>query len=296
MGERYLTELADVLRAAGLSVIEVEGWQSRARSSGGFDGNRPWCIMWHHTASDTSAENDVNYICFGSPDSPIANLYLDRDGNVWVCAGGATNTNGKGGPLAMSRGTVPTDSMNTYAIGIEAANNGVGQEWPNYQVDVYLAINNALAYAYGLAITDLSTHEHWSPGRKIDPATAAAVAGPWQPSPINSSGTWNVDDIRADAVRRTIPPDPPDPTPPEPEPGPEPEPSPPPAEEDEMYIAALNNGTNVVVGSAVRPVSTEELLPGGPLADLDRYTPDPSSYWHAWLLAASDEYSRRVMG
>jgi hypothetical protein len=137
----YLLDLADVCRrAVGDEVFEVEGWEYRARSSGGYADGRPWCVMWHHTASDTDPANDVEYICYGNPDAPVANLYIDRDGAVWVCAGGATNTNGKGGPFTVSRGTVPLDQMNTYAVSMEIANAGTGQPWPQRQVDAAMAV------------------------------------------------------------------------------------------------------------------------------------------------------------
>jgi len=212
---RYLTDMAEVCRAAGLRVVEEPGWQTRARSSGGYTNGRPWCVMWHHTASNTTPANDVSYIINAS-DGPLANLYLARDGTVHVIAAGATNTNGKGGPLTFSRGTVAADSMNSAAIGVEAANSGIGQQWPQPQVDAYFALSNALTAAYGLLPTDISSHEHWSPGRKIDPATAPAVQGPWRPRGINTSGTWSVDDMRAECVARTAapPPTPPQPTPP----------------------------------------------------------------------------------
>lgn len=214
MGSRYLTDLADVLRGAGLLVQEVDGWQGRSRSSGGFDGDRPWCIMWHHTASNTTPTNDINYICYGSPDAPLANLYLEQAGIVWVCAAGGTNTNGKGQAMPMSKGTVPADSMNTHAIGIEAANDGLGEPWPQVQIDAYFAVNNALAAAYGLQTGDCSTHHAYAQDRKIDPATAAAVQGPWQPASVTTSGTWSLDDIRQEAAFRAAPaPQPPTPTP-----------------------------------------------------------------------------------
>ena len=54
MGDRYLTDLADVARAAGWPVIEVDGWQSRARGSGGFNAGKPDHVMAHHTASGPS--------------------------------------------------------------------------------------------------------------------------------------------------------------------------------------------------------------------------------------------------
>jgi len=151
--------------------------------------------MWHHTASATSPQNDANYMCFGSPDAPIANLLLARDGSVWVLAGGATNTNGKGGPFQVSKGTVPKDSMNTYAVSIEAANNGVGEAWPQAQIDAYFTLSLMLSARLGLQPSDVCTHQEYAPDRKIDPATANAVQGPWRPTSVNSSGTWSQADV-----------------------------------------------------------------------------------------------------
>ena len=42
----------------------------------------------------------------------------------------------------------------------------------------------------------------WAPGRKIDPATAAAVEGPWQPFAVNTSGTWDLNDLIAEHLYR----------------------------------------------------------------------------------------------
>src|SRR3954466_98241 len=94
-GAIYLTDMADILRLVELDVIEYDGWQTRARGSGGF-ANWPLCVMWHHTASGPNSDgwNDANYIATGHPDSPISNLYINRAGTVWVIAAGATNTNG----------------------------------------------------------------------------------------------------------------------------------------------------------------------------------------------------------
>lgn len=249
MGSRYLTELANWCREAGLVVHEESGWQTRSRSSGGFDGNRPWCIMWHHTASESSPQNDVNYMCYGASDRPLANILLDRNGEVWIMAAGATNTNGKGQALGMSLGTVPKDSMNTHALGIEAANNGVGERWPQKQIDSYFKLNNKLTSKLGMTPGDLSTHQYYAPDRKIDPATADAVEGPWQPSDVTSSGTWSVGDIRHEAIARAdvLPP---------PDPGPSPDPGPPPpiAKDGDMLVVALDNNGTAWVGNGVERV------------------------------------------
>lgn len=204
----YLVEMCDVVRAAGVQVGEsstTAGWQTRARSSGGFP-TMPLGVQWHHTASQTSPANDLGYMIRGNPDAPVGNCLLDRGGVFWPVAAGAANTAGKGGPLTMSRGVVPLDGANARTFAIEAANNGVGEGWPQAQIDAYFAVSNAINAWCGNTPADLFTHalgagDGWT-NRKIDPATAGAVAGPWRPGSVNSSGTWSLADIRAEATRR----------------------------------------------------------------------------------------------
>lgn len=201
---RYLTEMADVIRAAGVPVVEQEGWQTRARSSGGYADGRPWCVMWHHTASAPGADpaSDAAYMSYNADAAPIANILLARDGTAWILAAGATNTNGSGNAMTFSRGTVPADSMNTYAIGMEIQNSGVGEPYPAVQMDNAFAVSLALCAAYGLTPDDICTHSVYAPSRKIDPATADAVQGSWRPASVNSSGSWSLDDLADECYNR----------------------------------------------------------------------------------------------
>jgi hypothetical protein len=215
---RYLEDLADVFRAAGLTVIELEGWQRRGRSNNSpYADGRPWCVMWHHTASSGDGAWDAQYCTFSAPDAPLTNVVIGRDGIVHVCAGGPTNTNGKGGPLTFSRGVVPIDSMNSYAIAFEISGDGVGMPYPTVQIDACFTASLAVTAAYDLEADDVAGHADWAPSRKIDPATADAVQGPWQPADVNSSGTWSLFDLRAECSRRagtsSPPPTGPPPTP-----------------------------------------------------------------------------------
>lgn len=213
MGSIMLTWMADAFREAGLKVVEYSGWKERARSTGGYDPGRPLCCMWHHTASNTSPDNDAYYMCYSSPDRPITNLMIARDGTVWCLAAGATNTNGKGKSLVFSTGTVPADSMNTHAVGMEICNNGVGESYPQAQIDCAFAVSNVLTQRLGLQPEDVSTHQFYAPDRKIDPATAAGVQGPWKPTSCTSSGSWDIGSLRGECQRRAT-------APPEPEPEP----------------------------------------------------------------------------
>lgn len=204
----YFTDIDQVLRAAGLTVRDDgpnAGWQTRARSSGGFP-DVPLAVFFHHTASDTSIGNDLSWQCDGCDDAPVGNMTIDRDGVVWPVAAGASNCAGKGGPASFSRGTIPLDSGNTRGWNVEVCNDGVGQRWPIAQVNSYLVAAVTLSAYFGNQPSDVITHalgsgDGWT-DRKIDPATADAVEGPWQPTACNSSGTWLLADIRAECLAR----------------------------------------------------------------------------------------------
>ena len=190
MGSRYLTDLADVVRGAGLTCHEESGWQTRARGSGGYNSGLPNHVMIHHTASGASSDGqpDVSYIAYGSGDAPLSNLYLSRSGECWVIAAGATNTNGSG---ADPCGTIANDSMNSSAIGIEAGNNGTGEPWPQAQQEAYTRLVRALCDHYAIPTGRVHSHAEWAPSRKIDPAGPSRWAG---------SGTWNEDAFRGDVA------------------------------------------------------------------------------------------------
>lgn len=213
MGATWLTDLPQVL--SGLSNVSFySGWQTRSRSSGGYDGLVGIAI--HHTASSTSTANDTYYQWVTCPDGPVGAIYLGRAGEIVVGAAGATNCQGKGGPLTTSRGTVPKDKGNQYMIAIEAGNNGVGEPWPEVQQDQYVALVKALCDGYGFDPgRDVYGHFDYCapscPGRKIDPA------GPSRFGTVNSNQTWDINVFRA-AVSGSSP----GPTPP---PTPEPPPS-----------------------------------------------------------------------
>jgi hypothetical protein len=227
MGSIYLTWLADEFRAAGATVKEYDNqWKTRSRSSGGFAAT-PLGVSWHHTAGATgaSAQSECDYMVKSSDARPTCNIYIARDGVIWVLAAGATNTSGSGGPLHLSRGQVPKDCANTTTVGMEIGNNGVGEPYPQAQVDAAFLASNVINRQLGNHPSDLFSHNLYAPSRKIDPARNTVVQGPWQPRSTTSSGTWNTDDIRAEAVARAGGSQPP--TPPE---------------EDEMQMASVYLG------------------------------------------------------
>ena len=203
-GGRMLVDLADVLRRAGLQVEEVDGWELRARGGAGYPSSGPIGIIVHHTASGPAKDGpvDVREMTFECAVKPMTNLYVDRRGTWWVCAAGATNTNGKGGPL----GPLPLNSANSRVIGIEAGNNGVGEQWPDVMQDSYVVGVAALAEAYRIDTANVYGHYEWAPSRKVDPA------GPSRFGAVGPHGSWDMDAFRAAvAARRGAPPPPPPP-------------------------------------------------------------------------------------
>ena len=195
MGSIWLRDLPDIISDAGVRVRTWPGWENRGRSSGGYDA--VYGIFAHHTASNTAPDNDCRYMWDTGTDRPIGAMLLDRTGLVTVGAAGATNTQGKGGPWSLSRGTIPLDKGNAYGVALEAANNGTGEAWPTAQVDAYVFTAAALCEALDLdPDRDVLAHFEWvapsCPGRKVDPVGPS----PW----ATGATSWDMDAFRADVV------------------------------------------------------------------------------------------------
>ena len=166
---RYLTNLADVCRAAGLNVVEVAGWQTRGRpaSTGGF---APVGVLVHHTATGirSSDADVVRLLVNGRSDlpGPLCQLGLARDGTVYVIAAGRANHAGN----AKASGTVAAGDGNRLYIGVEAFNDGVGEPWPQVQYDAYVRLAAALCQGVtGNSVQTVRGHKETSVTGKIDP-------------------------------------------------------------------------------------------------------------------------------
>jgi Domain of unknown function (DUF1906)/N-acetylmuramoyl-L-alanine amidase len=155
-----LTDLATVLRARGLTVVEEAGW--KARGHGPMSGVAS--IICHHTAGATGSDTgSLSTVIYGRSDlpGPLANLYLARSGIWHVVAAG----------LAYHAGAVDsTRHSNAFAIGIEAENDGVPPlDWPLAETDSYALGCAALADHYGVPLAEVLGHKEVAPSRKIDP-------------------------------------------------------------------------------------------------------------------------------
>ena len=170
-----LSNLANVLRAAGLTVVETPGWATRGYA--GQDLTEIRGVLYHHTAT-ASARNTLT----GAPTlqmtlngrsdlaGPLCNITFGRDGTVYLVAAGVANHAGRG-----SAPGIPKDTGNHYLIGIEMESSGVAPwDWTLDQIRVAPHLGAAIERAYLQGIPEDMRlqlgHKEYSSEGKIDPA------------------------------------------------------------------------------------------------------------------------------
>lgn len=199
MGSIWLEHLPWWIQGAGLEVDTWPGWETRSRSSGGYDAIH--AIGVHHTAGGGTLDGNSQYCWNNASARPIGAMLLAPDGRIRVGAAGATNTQGRGGPTTTSKGTTPKDAGNRYWVSIEAMNRGDGTPWPEAQQEAYVRLCRVLCSKLGLnPSSDVLAHFEWTT-RKVDPAGQSRYA--------SGGNKWNMPSFRADIAQSTPPPKPP---------------------------------------------------------------------------------------
>jgi hypothetical protein len=160
-----LVWLPDVLRAAGLKVVLVDGWATRGRAEmGTVEG-----VMCHHTANRRSGNMPtLDTLVLGHKDlpGPLSQLGLGRDGTYYVVAAGRCNHAGVGAFRGSSAG-------NSRFIGIEAEHSGEAEDpWPQAQYNAYVAGVAAILNHLEADTHYCVGHKEFAlpAGRKIDPS------------------------------------------------------------------------------------------------------------------------------
>lgn len=184
-----LTDLADVLRAAGQQVLELPGWKTRGESDGRFD---PIGILLHHDAMalgwNSNPNDDLNVPKYMSQNgNDGSQLWVSRHGLWVVMAAGRKWHAGLGQGWA----DIPANSGNSLMLGVETDHTD-GDPWPAEQM---AAINDgcrALVRHYGWQARDCCGHLEYAPGRKHDPsgldlnAWRAYLASSGKPAPATT--------------------------------------------------------------------------------------------------------------
>jgi hypothetical protein len=156
--------LPSVLKAAGLQVSLVEGWESRGRREAGPIRG----VLCHHTAvASTKNMPTLGSLVNGRKAEPgrkalagpLAHLGLGRDGTFYVIAAGSCNHAGEGQWLGFNNG-------NVNFIGIEAENDGIGEPWPEVQMEAYWRGVAAILMHERLDVSRCAGHKEYAPVRK----------------------------------------------------------------------------------------------------------------------------------
>lgn len=196
-----MTSLADILRGKGLPVEELPNWKTTSRQDdrSEYKSGCPNHFMHHHTASPASAHTDHNkcrgearQLQLAEPNEPTSNTATCTHGTWFVIAAGPTNTNGTGEdkwhPVG-DKNHVPANSMNSYAIGNEMMNNGVGERYSDVMLNNTIIGTAAICLAYGIQPFNNRAHFEWT-GRKIDPAGPCKFAKLSDPYLRWDMGEW----------------------------------------------------------------------------------------------------------
>lgn len=158
--------LADVLRAAGVQVVEHGNWQARG-VSGSFN---PIGVLWHHTAATSSASNPhpaLNVCINGRSDlqGPLCQALVDYHGVFHVISANRCNHAG----AARASGPIPAGDGNTMLIGWEIDYNGVNQHMTAAQYNASLKATAAVLQRLGRDASYTRGHKETSTTGKIDP-------------------------------------------------------------------------------------------------------------------------------
>ena len=207
---RLPDNLPALLMKAGLTVVEISGWQTRCRpaSTGGF---APVGVLNHHTGSADrigDLADDLAYAKWlaniGRADlpAPLVQLALSLEGTVYVLAAGRANHAG----TARASGSVASGDGKSLYVGIEWMLSGL-QEIPPQMMAAGAILNAVLLEILGSSVQAVSCHYQTS------------VTGKWDigdPHGISFDGhrVLDVPKFRAQVkrARRALNPPPPMPT------------------------------------------------------------------------------------
>jgi hypothetical protein len=162
--------LPEVLRAEGLEVREIAGWQGRGHG----DFGNIWGVVCHHTGNNNASPESIAF----HPELGLASqLHLSRAGIYTICGVGIAWHAGSG-----SWPGLPTDGANQYTIGIEGANDGGGTPgkphhipWPDVQYDAYVIGVAAILRRLSQPSSHSIDHKDW----------AGAAQGKWDRGGVN---------------------------------------------------------------------------------------------------------------
>ncbi|MFD9306198.1 N-acetylmuramoyl-L-alanine amidase [Streptomyces sp. NPDC060048] len=167
-----------VLRAEGLTVVQVGQWRTHNRNHKG-----PWGpvhgVVLHHTVTHGTAY--TVRLCRDGDQAlpgPLCHGVITKDGRVHLVGYGRANHAGAGDSdvlaAVIAEKRLPPDRQadtdgNRHFYGFECENLGDGEDpWPPAQIEAMARASAALCRAHGWSARSVIGHLEWQPG-KIDP-------------------------------------------------------------------------------------------------------------------------------
>ncbi|MET7952336.1 N-acetylmuramoyl-L-alanine amidase, partial [Micromonospora sp. NPDC005324] len=150
-----------------MTVVEEGNWRSRA-VSGPFE---PIGVLWHHTASRSSATNPapaLGTVINGRSDlqGPLCHALVDYNGVFHIIAGGRANHAGE----CRGSGPIPAGDGNTLMVGWEIDYDGVTQTMTAAQYTASVAATAAVLRRLNRDASYARGHRETSTTGKIDPS------------------------------------------------------------------------------------------------------------------------------
>jgi hypothetical protein len=168
----------DFLRDEGITIVEVDNWETHNRNTKG-----PWGpvhgVMIHHTVTKGTAST-VKICRDGRPDlpGPLCHGVIAKDGKLHLVGYGRANHAGLGDGdvlrAVIAEEALPGDNEadtdgNRYFYGFECENLGDGNDpWPAEQLLTIEKVAAAICRHHGWDERSVIGHLEWQPG-KVDP-------------------------------------------------------------------------------------------------------------------------------
>lgn len=154
--------LADVLRAAGLTVVEDGGWKARGR-----DAFYPRGVVVHATAGGTSQGNSSAWSVLVNGREglagPISQVMLERGTHRWRPVASGASNHVKVGWAGPHRGF-----GNRELLGIEWHHNNLDEPVTEQALEVYARGVAAICRHLDLGVDRVVLHKEHQPGEKTD--------------------------------------------------------------------------------------------------------------------------------
>lgn len=151
------------IRARGVTVVEMPGWQTRDSGDGPF---APIGILDHHDAM--GLHTDAVPRNMTKPQTDGAQLWIHSNGSLYMLAAGRCWHAGSGSGY----GDILGGSGNTLSVGIETDYSGTGP-WPPALLATWRIVHHELAKLIGFSAPQvarrLAGHKEYAPARKVDP-------------------------------------------------------------------------------------------------------------------------------